>query len=193
MVNNNEFLDVYIDIYKRKITYMTIREMCNIYSWVRKTKNLKGETADVGVYKGGSAKIIAHFKGNRRLHLFDTFCKMPDPEPIDGFHVCEYGDTLKQVEDLLEGYKDVYFYRGVFPSVLPDTKKYSFVNLDMDLYSGTKDALNYFYPRMVKGGIIISHDYNSINCQGVKRAFGEYFKPEQIIELWDSQCMVIKK
>ena len=45
---------------------------------------------------------------------------------------------------------------------------------------------------MNKKGILISHDYHA---QGVRRAFDEFFKskPEKIIELPVSQCMIIKK
>jgi hypothetical protein len=47
---------------------------------------------------------------------------------------------------------------------------------------------------MVKGGIIISHDYNQIAAGGVKKAFTEFFagKNEPIIALWDTQCAVVK-
>jgi hypothetical protein len=48
---------------------------------------------------------------------------------------------------------------------------------------------------MTRGGVILSHDYRSISCPGVKQAYDEFFadKPEIIIELWDTQCVVIKQ
>ena len=60
------------------------------------------------------------------------------------------------------------------------------------LYEGTLDCLRFFYPRMVAGGVIISHDYSILT--GVKRAFDEFFadKPEGVVELPTTQCMVVK-
>jgi len=72
-------------------------------------------------------------------------------------------------------------------------KKFAFVHLDVDLYQSTQDCLEWFYPRMSRGGVIVSHDYLSAT-QGVKRVFDEFFadKPEPILELSGSQCLVIK-
>ena len=47
---------------------------------------------------------------------------------------------------------------------------------------------------MVVGGRIVSHDYNTNSMPGVKQAFSEFFmgQPEKIIDMNDSQVMVIK-
>ena len=47
---------------------------------------------------------------------------------------------------------------------------------------------------MVVGGRIVSHDYNTNSMPGIKKAFSEFFmdQPEKIIEIADSQVMVIK-
>ncbi|NLE39771.1 MAG: macrocin-O-methyltransferase, partial [Pirellulaceae bacterium] len=54
-------------------------------------------------------------------------------------------------------------------------------------------CLEYFYPRMIPGGIILSHDYDIL--AGVMKAFHEFFadKPESIIELPTTQCMVVRR
>ena len=66
--------------------------------------------------------------------------------------------------------------------------------MDGDIYESTLEGLRFFYPRMNKGGIILSHDYCSLGFPGVKRAFDEFMsdKPEPVIELWDSQALVVK-
>ena len=47
---------------------------------------------------------------------------------------------------------------------------------------------------MTSGGRIVCHDYNTNSMPGLKKAFSEFFKdePEKIIEIADSQVMVIK-
>jgi hypothetical protein len=69
--------------------------------------------------------------------------------------------------------------------------RFSFVHLDADLYKSTLYSLNFFYPRLVDGGLILSHDYHA---EGVKRAFHEFLKDRQklVIELASSQCIVIR-
>jgi hypothetical protein len=71
-------------------------------------------------------------------------------------------------------------------------KVFSLVNLDVDCYESTKKSLEFFYPRMSRGGIIISHDY--ITAPGVKKAFDDFFegKTEPVLETAGSQCLVVK-
>jgi len=61
------------------------------------------------------------------------------------------------------------------------------------LYKSTLDCLEYFYPKMQPGGIMLSHDYSIL--EGVRQAFTEFLsgKPEYLIELPTTQCMVIKR
>jgi hypothetical protein len=72
------------------------------------------------------------------------------------------------------------------------SKQFSFVNLDVDLYESTLASLEFFYPRLAKGAILISHDYST--CEGVKRAFDEFFnsRPEPVIALCGSQCLIVR-
>ena len=41
---------------------------------------------------------------------------------------------------------------------------FCFVSIDTDLYKPTYVGLSEFYPKLVKGGVIIIHDYNSTRC-----------------------------
>jgi hypothetical protein len=71
-------------------------------------------------------------------------------------------------------------------------RQFSLVNFDVDTYESTKKCLEFFYPRMNPGGVILSHDY--ITAPGVQKAFDEFFvdKPEPVVETAGSQCIVIK-
>ncbi|MDH3382818.1 MAG: TylF/MycF family methyltransferase [Deltaproteobacteria bacterium] len=196
-----EFLDLYIAIYSERKALLGIRDMYNIFKLVQVVRHIDGDIAEVGVYKGGSAKIICEAKGNKKLHLFDTFEGMPAAEKdIDLHGEGDFSNTkLEDVKRYLKNYPDVYFYPGIFPDSATDPgfgfTRFSFVNLDVDIFQSTLRALEYFYPKMARGGIILSHDYNSLVCPGVRKAYGIYFhdKPEPVIELWDSQCIMIKQ
>ncbi len=173
-------------------------EKFSIYSSVKNTHHLSGDIAEVGVYKGGSAKIICEVKEKKRLHLFDTFEGLPDITKNDKVQKGWFNDTsLPEVQKFLRKFPNVYFYKGRFPGTAKSLqkRKFCFVNLDTDLYQSTLDALKFFWPRMVKNGRIISHDYNNVkDAQGIKKAFKEFFKnhDEKLIEIADTQIMVIK-
>ena len=171
-------------------------EAYNIYMAVERTAKIKGSIAEVGVYRGGSAKLICEAKKNKNLYLFDTFAGLPKLSARDNlkqFHRGQYVASFDKVKDYLKLYKKVYFYKGLFQNTVRALrcKKFSFVHLDVDIYQSTLDCLKFFYPRMCKGGIIISHDY--LNSRGVKKAIDSFFanKPEPIIEI-GQQCMVVK-
>lgn len=182
------------------------RELCiedcegyQIFMAVKNTAKVNGDIAEIGVYKGGSAALICEVKENKTLYLFDTFEGLPDLCEMDNLKVINKGQFLGEFEDVkayLKKYSNVYIYKGLFPSTADPikNKRFSFVNLDVDLYKSTLSCLEFFYSKMNKGGIIISHDYTNTNAQGVRKAFDDFFKekPEPIIELSGSQCLIVK-
>ena len=188
-----------IDHNTNETCYMDSEEKYTIYSSMKAVSHLSGSVAELGVYKGGSAKIICELKGGKKLFLFDTFEGLPEVESgVDLAKKEWFNDTsFNRVKEYLKKYENVNFLVGKFPDTITEEvskEVFSFVNLDTDLYKSTLDGLNFFWPRMVKGGRIVSHDFNTKDHPGVKKAFQEFFKdnPEVIIELADSQSMVIK-
>ncbi|MCX6686097.1 MAG: class I SAM-dependent methyltransferase [Methanoregula sp.] len=172
-------------------------EAYHIYMAVKRTHKVPGDIAEVGVFKGGSAKIICSAKGDRALHLFDTFEGLPKVDEVDlvwPFYEGKFATSCEDVMDYLATESNVFFYKGIFPGTSEPVKDRSFslVNLDVDTYESTKKCLEFFYTRMSPGGIIISHDY--ITAPGVQKAFDEFFsdKLEPVIETAGSQCLVVK-
>lgn len=159
------------------------------------TSKVAGELAEVGVFRGGTARVICEAKGNRVLNLFDTFEGLPEPGAIDTeFKKGQYASSLERVKEVLAGCNGVEFYKGLFPATgdAVTNRHFSFVHLDVDLYESTRASLEFFYPRLTTGAIVISHDY--VEFAGVRRAFDEFFKdkPEPVIELSGNQCIVVK-
>ncbi len=174
-------------------------EALQIFRLVRQTSKIKGDIAEVGVFRGGSAKLICEAKEDKKLHLFDTFEGLPALSQKDNtnqFHENQFSASYDEVKNYLKNYQDVYFYKGLFPSTAGPiaNQNFSFVHLDVDLYEATLECIKFFYPRMNKGGILISHDY--VFAPGVRKAFDEFFddKPEPIIELeiTGTQCLIVK-
>ncbi len=182
-------------IYGEREMLLRLPEAYSIFAAVQQTAKVPGDIAEVGVYQGGSSKLICEAKGARHLHLFDTFAGLPSPQGIDCpfFTEGKYACTLDSVRQYLCSYSGVTFHEGLFPETAAPIRnhRFSFVNLDVDLYESTRSCLEFFFPRMSPGGVVISHDYFA---SGVKAAFDEFFtdRPEPLIELSGDQCMVIK-
>ena len=173
-------------------------ENYTLYSCLNATKHLQGDIAEVGVYKGGTAKLIAEIKGSKELYLCDTFEGLPETKDKDQFvkKGWLHDTSVETVREYLKGYEKINFLKGIFPNTSGpiENKKFSFVHLDTNLYQSTLDSLEFFWPRMVMDGRIVSHDYNTTSMPGIKKAFLEFFsdQKEKLIEIADSQIMVIK-
>jgi hypothetical protein len=129
----------------------------------------------------------------KRLHLFDTFEGLPHGE--GQFERGEWAVSQSDVRKNLGQWVDrVEFHPGLFPASAMglDQHRFSFVHLDLDLYESTRAALEWFWPRLEKGGILLSHDYPL--SDGVVRAFLEFFggRPDPCLPLSGNQCLAIK-
>lgn len=165
-----------------------------IYDQVRK-ENIQGDLAELGVYKGNTAYILASFARilDRTAYLFDTFEGF-DPKDltgIDGAIPHQFSDTSLETVRSFVGEENVVYVKGYFPestAQIPDDRKFAVVHLDCDLYSPMMSALEYFYPRMTEGGFIVIHDYSSLHWDGAENAADEFFsdKPECLIPIADT-------
>ena len=169
-----------------------------------KADQVQGALAEVGVYKGDTAKMIHAMDTTRRLYLFDTFEGFAEGDlqfenlNDEKLESINFSDTsLAAVTSFIEGNENVKYYPGRFPettSQLPE-EKYAFVHLDADLYQPTREALKYFYPRLSAGGVIIIHDYNH-TWEGVRKAVDEFVPtiPEALIFIpdWQGSVMIVK-
>ena len=172
-------------------------DAAQLVSAVRASMHVPGCMAEIGVAFGASAHIISTLCPEKTLHLFDTFSGLPQLTEHDSHDIFQEGTLgcpLDSVQDFLKD-DHVEFHPGLFPA---DTggdvasEKFSFVHLDVDLYEGTLQSLEFLYPRMSPGGIILGHDFLVSN--GATKAFTEFFadKPEPLIELIGTHCLVVK-
>jgi len=146
-------------------------------------KNIPGSIAELGVYRGELAAILNRLFPDRTLYLFDTFEGFSDKDLSDGMEekhskavVGDFKDTsLDMVLSRMAHPERVVTRKGYFPATadgLEDT--FALVSLDVDLYKPTIAGLEYFYPRLSKGGCIFIHDYNNRRYKGVRSAVEEF-------------------
>lgn len=168
-------------------------------------EGLKGDIAELGVYKGNTAFLLAEIarRTGGTCYLLDTFEGFSGGDlsgvDADKRRGVQFGDTSLNAVRSLVGEEGVRFVAGHFPETaaqIPDDARFSLVHLDCDLYAPFAAALRFFYPRLVAGGFLIMHDYSSLIWDGVAQAVDEFLadKPEKIIPIPDkSGTAVVRK
>ena len=193
-----DFADLHRKIAQETDLYLSEPEAYQIYSIVQRMEqfNIPGEFAEVGVYKGGSAKIISAANKTRRLFLFDTFegipsvCSHDDPLFQKGMFSAKYEEVL----EYLKCEKNLVIHKGLFPDTAKglESSTFAFAHIDVDAYESIKSCLKFFYPRLSYGGVLLVHDY--IDHPGVRKAVDEFFMPYKIpvFETYGTHAMIVK-
>ena len=158
-------------------------------------ERIAGSLAELGVYKGTTAKLLHELMPARTLWLFDTFegfdARDLAHERHGGSDGFQFDDTsLDAVLRHVGASGNVRACKGRFPETaahVPDDERFALVHLDADLLKPTADALAFFYPRMSPGGFIVLHDYGSGAWPGIAQAADAFFKdkPEGIVRIPD--------
>jgi O-methyltransferase len=196
------------EIYNKIINNTVVKEdRCYIiYNFVKHCLHLEGDFAECGVYRGGTAYLIANTIKNssnkdKLIHLFDSFTGMPNTAVMerDSHKEGDFGDnSIDNVKNYLSEFNNISYYPGFIPytfSLIAGDKIFSLVHIDVDIYKSTQDCCKFFYDKMVKGGIMIFDDYGFPKYKyAEKLAVDEFFvdKPENPISLQTGQCIVIK-
>lgn len=147
-----------------------------------KEQGISGAVAELGVFQGDTAKRLNfHFK-DKRLYLFDTFegyasinLKDKKAKALGQGHLSN--TSLELVAAKMPFLEQVVFKKGLFPATAEglENERFCLVNLDPDLFEPVKAGLEFFYPRLERGGILIISGYFSPHT-GPKLATDEFIK-----------------
>ena len=160
---------------------------------LRLIANVPGDTAECGVFSGSSSHVICGAnkasEQTRKHHMFDSFEGLSAPEEVDGSHWTK-GDLaygVERVQENLRAFDETAYYPGWIPDRFSDVAdlRFAFVHIDVDLFQPTRDSIEFFYPRMSEGGVIVVDDYGFTSCPGATQAVDEFLadKPEQMLSL----------
>ncbi len=165
---------------------------------------LEGNIAECGVFQGSTLIPIGLFvrqRMNSKTVLgFDSFTGLDETVKFDqklgGKHDCRKikgGFSNTSYEDLFERVRQfglgstVRIVRGYFQDTLIRyaNHRFCFVHLDCVIYESYKQCLEFFYPRLVKGGVILLDEYKDPFWPGCTRAVDEFVadKPEKLVEI----------
>ena len=198
-----------------------LRSRC-IGQLARRASDLQipGAVAELGVYRGDTAWQLNALFPDRKLYLFDTFegfdardveREHADAGSVEGGRSAHaqtgrFSDTSAEaVLRRMPHPEHVIVRQGFFPETAvyeEDGPAFALASLDPDLYAPVLEGLRYFYPRMSPGGMIVVHDYDNKQFEGVKRAVQEFEKellgrgdqPLHMVPLGDlhGSCVILK-
>ena len=169
------------------------KEYTKFKSWI------KGQMTSDELWR---REVATHYiEENVKFHALDTFSGMPENDEAN--ITFKEGTFLSDVEKVKEfcrkaGLKgdDLILYKGLFEDTVAQLsenlkgRKISILNIDSDLYSSAKTALEVSMPYLGLGSIILFDDYNTYaasNTEGERKAFKEFqIESEFIWESWQA-------
>ena len=153
-------------------------------------KKIEGSVAELGVFQGDFAEKINFAFPDRTLYLFDTFEGFDKRDVvIENQKAYSSGDqdfsktSVDRVLKMLPYPKNCLIRKGFFPeSIQAEDRQgtFAFVSIDTDLYQPIYEGLEFFYPRLSKGGYIFIHDYNNDLYKGAKKAVRDFCQSANI-------------
>jgi hypothetical protein len=159
-----------------KNTLLTKDRIASLLRYARYAPR-KGLFAECGVFQGGMVKLLAENFPHRTILGFDTFEGLPaehwsESEPHKPKEMCA---ALEDVKTYINK-PNVQLVKGVLPdsAKLFEDQTFAFVHVDLDFYIGTKACLDWFWPRLEIGGMMIFDDYKWRMCPGVEKALAEF-------------------
>lgn len=150
-----------------------------------KERNIQGNLAELGVYKGDFSSFLSSELPDRKIYLFDTFEGFSESDlrtkEVNGDDKVFKDTSEKIVLDRMPVRENVIIRKGWFPETAEGIDDmFCFVSLDADLYKPILAGLEFFYPRLSHGGYIFIHDFESIVYPGCKQAVMEFCEKNDV-------------
>ena len=186
----------------RKHTLVSADRCWILTNCMAHARQLAGDFAEFGVFQGGTALLAAQIladAGDRRpLHLFDSFAGMPQTTEGEPYRAGDFSpSSAEEVQRLVTTPgANVRLHVGFIPDTFADTgiEQLAFVHVDVDLYKSVVDCIDFSYPRLVTGGLMVFDDYGFPSCVRAREAVDAAFRDrrETPIYLPTGQALVIK-
>jgi O-methyltransferase len=207
-IKEKEFWNIYAMC--KPYTMTSIERMYALYSstdYVLKN-NIEGDFVECGVWRGGSAMLLAMMLNNRnitnrKIHLFDTFEGMTAPSSFDfsfsgenatellskntdesgkpAWCLADINDVKNNMQKTGFPSDNLVYVKGKVEDTLPlnkPTAPIALLRLDTDWYESTKHELNVLYPILTHNGILIIDDYG--HWEGCRKAVDEYISENKV-------------
>ena len=214
--NNTDFLEdplfqrAYAHVNRLDVAGITgagIEWRIHVLCWAAyHASQLEGDFVDCGVNTGLFSRAVMEYVNFNRLnktyYLLDTFTGL-DPKYSSDYemgrhHQIGYSnkiDLYEQAKQTFSGF-NAKIIKGAVPETLKQVKtdKIAYISIDMNCVIPEVAALEFFWDRLVSGGVIILDDYAYPGAEDQKRAHDQFAKSKnvQILTLPTCQGLIIK-
>jgi hypothetical protein len=172
-------------------------------------RGIPGDVVECGVGAGVTffmlSALTALEGSSRNVWGFDSFAGFPEPTREDASprdsHKGEWNLSISE-EDILSMLRTrgipadfigthVKLVKGFFKDSLPSFSGtlVALLHLDVDLYQSYKDTLEYFWPRVQVGGVVLFDEYKQPGVEsvfpGAAKAIDEFFGSQQKLIQYD--------
>jgi O-methyltransferase len=177
------FQNVYETI--RPQTKVDVMRCYELWTMIAQSSKLYGAIIEVGTWKGGTTALIANRAAESGISdpIFacDTFAGVVKSSDVDGnYRNGEYADaSATEVEELVSkvGAPPVTILQGIFPDdtahSIPVDMQFRLAHIDVDVYQSAKDCVEWIWPRLVIGGIVVYDDYGAYAERGIAKYVNE--------------------
>ncbi len=198
------------DNFAKQCRFHSLQQMASFAS----LKIPDADFVECGCWKGHSSYMISRILQENRFsgsfHIFDSFegglSERTDEDRIDGREQtpeeiarekAHFSSTEAELKHTVEGFHFVKTYKGWIPERFPEVtdRTFAFVHIDVDLYQPTLDSLEFFYPRLEPGGVIVVDDYGYTQFPGARRAVDEFLRDNDCFLFYETpigSCFLIK-
>jgi len=171
----------------------------------RQCSHKPGAFTEFGVYRAGCAFMILatdSIAPAQQFFLFDTFAGIPHTNLTENEREHGFGGRLadtsaEYVAQKLQAWRDhIRLVKGDVFETLKETETgpIAFSHIDLNASAPTAAALEYVYPRLVSGGMIVFDDYGFAGYEDQRREIDRFFaeKPENVIATPIGPALVVK-
>lgn len=172
-----------------------------------------GDFVECGCWRGHSAHITAGILAERKFagtfHIFDSFDGLSDleqadtnerealsPEEVEA-QAKMFACSEEEFKKNLAEFSFIKTYKGWIPERFEEVsnKTFSFVHIDVDLYQPYIDSIDFFYPRLSSGGVMVFDDYGYTQFPGSTKAVDQrvdMYKPSFFYQIPTGGAFLIK-
>jgi O-methyltransferase len=183
----------------------TIHWRAHVLCWAATTvASLDGDFVECGVDHGGTAMLLVHYCNlrqhpKRHMFLYDTFCGLdPHRSSTAEWNHCKdiYSECYEEVKRRFADLPNVHIIRGSIPDSLDSsaTERVAFLHIDMNAAEPERAAIEFFWPRLTPGAIVVLDDYGWVACHRQRASMNDFARSVQnsILTLPTGQGMMVK-
>jgi O-methyltransferase len=167
----------------KKHSLIDLYRLYELWELAEQLSKRKGDVVEVGVWRGGSAGLMAlqmqSVNDPGKIFCCDTFSGIVNSDSASD----KYSDgnlkntSFELVNSFLQSQVKVNNFvllKGMFPEEtghLLNTECVKLCHIDVDVLASAQKSVDFIWPKLISGGVIVLDDLGSSMCPGIQAFF----------------------